>query len=104
MDDEAAIFESAVILEYLEDTCCPRSHPADPLRRAWHRGWIEYGSSLLNDISAFYTASTAEAFAAKANHLREKFRRPEELLLLGPCFERGIITQRWSRRVIEATP
>src|ERR1700727_1234379 len=35
--DDGAIFESAVILEYLEDTHEPRLHPADPLDRADHR-------------------------------------------------------------------
>jgi glutathione S-transferase len=47
---ETAVFESAVILEYLEDTHAPRLHPDDPLRRAERRAWIEFGSSILNDI------------------------------------------------------
>src|SRR6202142_1075029 len=45
---DAAIFESAVILEYLEETEPNQLHPADPLRRAEHRGWIEFGSSVLD--------------------------------------------------------
>jgi glutathione S-transferase len=53
-----AIFESAVILEYLEETEAKPLHPADPLRRAEHRGWIEFGSSVLNDIAGFYAART----------------------------------------------
>jgi len=85
---EVAIFESAVILEYLEDTCDPRLHPADPLRRAEHRGWIEYASSLLNDIAAFYAANAEEAFAARASVLRAKFCRLEDLPRIGPYFER----------------
>ena len=48
-----AIFESAVILEYLEETEPRPMHPADPLRRAEHRALIEYGSAVLNDISDF---------------------------------------------------
>src|SRR5579864_3419158 len=43
---EVAIFESAVILEYLEETEPKPLHPADPLRRAEHRGWIEFGSEI----------------------------------------------------------
>src|SRR5665647_61511 len=42
---EVPIFESAVILEYLEETQPGPLHPADPLRRAEHRGWIEFGSA-----------------------------------------------------------
>src|SRR5690349_5743280 len=51
-----ALFESSVICEYLDETHGPRLHPADPLQRAVHRGWIEFGSALLNTIGAFYAA------------------------------------------------
>src|SRR5712672_1647565 len=57
-----AIFESVVILEYLEETETKPLHPADPLRRAEHRGWIEFGSSVLNDIAGFYAAKDEAAF------------------------------------------
>ena len=60
--DNRAIFESAVILEYLEDTQPHPLHPADPLRRAEHRSWIEFGSSILNDIWGLYAALDASAF------------------------------------------
>src|SRR3954466_14364818 len=40
--DDTAIFESAVILEYLEEPQPHQLHPADPLRRAEHRAWIEF--------------------------------------------------------------
>src|SRR5512140_2475428 len=53
---DAPIFESAVILEYLEETQPKPLHPADPLRRAEHRGWIEFGSAVLADIAGFYAA------------------------------------------------
>src|SRR3982751_1822215 len=51
-----AIFESAVILEYLEETQPKPLHPADALRRAEHRAYIEYGSAVLNDIAGLYSA------------------------------------------------
>src|SRR5829696_398107 len=47
---DTAIFESAVILEYLEETQPNALHPADPLARAEHRAWIEFGSAILADI------------------------------------------------------
>jgi glutathione S-transferase len=43
---DTTIFESAVILEYLEETQPKPLHPADPLRRAEHRAWIEFGSAV----------------------------------------------------------
>src|ERR1700694_3541538 len=45
-----AIFESAVILEYLEETEPKPLHPADPLIRAQHRAWIEFGSTVLGHV------------------------------------------------------
>jgi glutathione S-transferase len=77
---DTTIFESAVILEYLEETQSPPLHPADPLARAEHRAWIEFGSAILNDIWGLYTASDASAFDAKATALRNKFVRLEARL------------------------
>jgi len=82
----AVIFESAVILEYLEDTQGPALHPADPIARAQHRAWIEFGSNVVNDIWGFYTASDAPALVIKASALREKFARLETELGSGPYF------------------
>jgi glutathione S-transferase len=55
---DAVIFESAVILEYLEETHARPLHPADPLERARHRSWIEFGSQILNGIARFYNAKS----------------------------------------------
>lgn len=84
--DDAVIFESAVILEYLEETRGHPLHPADPLQRAQHRGWMEFGSAVLNDIWGFYTAADGAAFDAKAKSLAEKFARLEGALTEGPYF------------------
>jgi glutathione S-transferase len=83
---DAAIFESAVILEYLEDAHEPRLHPAAPLERADHRAWIEVSSSILNDIAGFYVAATPESFAAKTKALKEKLGYVEGRLSEGPYF------------------
>jgi len=84
---DRVIFESAVILEYLEETEANPLHPADPLTRAEHRAWIEFGSSILNDIWGFYTASDDITLQAKARALAEKFERLEQRLGDGPYFE-----------------
>jgi glutathione S-transferase len=78
--DDVAIFESAVILEYLEDTAAPSLHPADPLMRAEHRAWIEFGSAILNDIAGFYAARDEATFDARRAALREKVLRLEARL------------------------
>ena len=87
--DKTAIFESAVILEYLEETLPPPLHPADPLRRAEHRSWIEFGSAILNDIAGFYSAQDESALVAKSNLLKDKFAALEHRLGPGPYFDGG---------------
>src|ERR1700682_3346970 len=72
---ETAIFESAVILEYLEETQQKPLHPADALARAEHRGWIEFGSAVLNDIAGFYAAPDEATFNAKALQLEQRLAR-----------------------------
>ena len=84
---ERAIFESAVILEYLEETQAHPLHPADPLQRAEHRAFIEFASSVLNDIWGFYTAPDAGAFDGKAKTLAGKFQHLELRLNDGPYFD-----------------
>ena len=84
---ERAIFESAVILEYLEETQPNPLHPSDPLTRADHRAWIEFGSTILNDIWGFYTAADELAFAAKRKVLEDRFAWVEARLAAAPWFD-----------------
>ena len=87
--DHRAIFESAVILEYLEETQPHALHPAEPLARAEHRAWIEFGSAVLSDIAGLYSATDEAAFMAKAEALAAKFARLESRLGDGPWFAGG---------------
>jgi glutathione S-transferase len=84
---DRAIFESAVILEYLEETQPRPLHPRDPLTRAEHRAWIEFGSSVLSDIWSFYVAADGAAFEAKVTALSAKFDQIERRLGDGPYFD-----------------
>lgn len=84
---DEAIFESAVICEYLEDTLAPALHPQDPLRRARHRAWIEFSSALLNTLWTFYTAREHAAYEAAAEALSARFAQLEPVLGEGPYFD-----------------
>ena len=84
---DTAIFESAVILEYLEETQARPLHPADALKRAEHRGWIEFGSAILNDIAGLYTAADETGFEQKAKILSQKFDRLENRIVSSPYFD-----------------
>jgi glutathione S-transferase len=87
--DGQAIFESAVICEYLEETTVGTLHPHGPMARAQHRGWMEFGSSVLNAIAGFYAASDDQQLAAKAAEITAKFTQLEAALTAtadGPYF------------------
>jgi len=83
---EQVIFESAVILEYLEETQANPLYPADPLARARHRAMIEFGSAILSDIWGLEIAPNREVATAKIEALRQKFARLEQELGSGPWF------------------
>ncbi|WP_027169033.1 glutathione S-transferase family protein [Mesorhizobium sp. WSM3224] len=86
---EEVIFESAVILEFLEETEANPLHPADTLERARHRAWIEFGSAILNAIGRFYSAADEAAFFKESQALSEMFARLEAELSArrsGPWF------------------
>jgi glutathione S-transferase len=87
MVGDHAIFESAVILEYLEETQPKPLHPADPLMRAEHRSWIEFGSAVLNDIAGLYSAGDEATFKAKAKQLEARFARLEARIAAAPWFD-----------------
>ena len=83
---DVPIFESAVICEYLDETIEPQIHPADPLQRARHRAWMEFGSSILNSIAGFYDAPDAAALTRKRDELVARFQQLEGVLGEGPYF------------------
>jgi glutathione S-transferase len=84
---DTTIFESAVILEYLEETQPKPLHPAEALRRAEHRAWIEFGSAVLSDIAGFYAAPDAASFAARTLQLKQRFARLEKRVAATPWFD-----------------
>lgn len=75
-----AVFESAVICEYLEDTLPPALHPAAPLQRARHRAWVEFASATLNTIWSLYTAKDEAALAEAHRALEQRFGQIERVL------------------------
>ncbi|WP_064681457.1 glutathione S-transferase family protein [Rhizobium bangladeshense] len=84
---EAVLFESSVICEYLEETQTGAALlPADPLTRARHRGWMEFGSSVLSDLWGYETAQDAAQLEVKRKALAAKFATIEDALADGPYF------------------
>jgi glutathione S-transferase len=84
--DDDVLFESAAIVEYLDETQPPRLHPENPVTRAKHRAWMDFGSAILADIWTIETAGDQEAFGTAVTALKEKFARVEAELGGGPYF------------------
>lgn len=81
-----ALFESAVICEYLDETHVPRLHDADALTRARERAWMEVGSAVLGGIAALYGAADEPAFTRAQATLRQRMAQLEAVLGDGPWF------------------
>jgi glutathione S-transferase len=86
--DDAVLFESAAICEYLEDTTPHPLHPADPAVRARHRAWMEFGSNVLSLIGSFYNAPDDSALMQRRDEIRARFATLEAELARrdGPYF------------------
>jgi glutathione S-transferase len=83
---DGVVFESAVIMEYLEETAVGVAlHPVDPLERAQHRAWIEFASATFGDMWKLTTAKTPADLDAAAAGLNAKLKRVEDALV-GPFF------------------
>lgn len=82
---DEVLFESAVIMEYLDEVNPPSLHPADPLKKAKNRAWIEFASTLI--MSQFNMVMARE----KEDHEKAKQEMKAKLAMLekqvaGPYF------------------
>lgn len=83
---DAALFESAVIVEFLEEVTDHPMHPANPLERARHRAWIAAASATLEVIADFYSAVDPARLDAKRRTLADRLARLDAELGGGPYF------------------
>jgi glutathione S-transferase len=85
--DGVALFESAAICEFLDETNPPRLIPADPFERARQRAWVEVANDLLGaQFKAFAAADPVEA-ANTGAVLRALLVRLEEAITAGVISE-----------------
>ena len=86
-DGEVALFESNVICEYIEETQGgAKLHPQDPLQRAQHRAWMEFGSTILSELWGLETTGDPAVFETKRKAVAAKFAQVEKTLGAGPYF------------------
>lgn len=82
---DAVVFESAVIMEYLDEVNPPSLHPQDPLRKAHNRAWIEFASTLFFCQFNMVTAQEQAACENAEQELRDKLKLVNKQLV-GPYF------------------
>lgn len=85
-DQNRALFESAVICEYLDEITPGSLHPDDPLDKAYHRAWIEFGSGLLDSIGGLYNATDKQNFENRRLEIQQKFQLVENEKSVGNFF------------------
>ncbi|WP_029132505.1 glutathione S-transferase family protein [Sedimenticola selenatireducens] len=83
---DEVLFESAIINEYLDEVYPPALHPENPLERAKHRGWIEFGSNLLFDQFKAMMAKDEDSFQQQCEVLGGSFARLDPVISDGPYF------------------
>lgn len=85
--EDAIIFESMVICEYLNETQDGDSMYADDaLERARQRAWIEFSTSMLGNVWQSLNATDQAIADSKRAVFREQLERIESELSSGPYF------------------
>jgi len=89
MGDEVsndALFESNVIIEYLDEISPGSLHPNNVLSKAKNRAWMEFGSEILDVIGRLYSAKDKTTFDNNVVSLKQKFNTIEAELPQGACY------------------
>jgi glutathione S-transferase len=84
--DDAVLFESAVINEYLDEVNPPSMHPADALERAKNRAWIEFASTMLGNQYKLMVEKDEQAFNTVHDQLLAQLDQLGAQLGDGPYF------------------
>lgn len=85
MDDDA-IFESSVIIEFLEEAFPHKLHPDDLILRAKNRSWIEFSSPCMTSSFNLSIAESEQDFEAILDELNNRFDQLEAILENQPFF------------------
>lgn len=80
IDDQASLFESDAINEFLDETHAPRLHPEDPVQRALNRAWIEFAPAFADAASGHAYAETEAGYHKAAALIPGLFEKIEKAL------------------------
>jgi glutathione S-transferase len=83
---DQVLFESSVIVEYLDEVYGQTLHPSDPLLKAQNRSWMEFGNECMMNGFYLIMAADKESFAEQRNALLGKLDQLESNLHHQPFF------------------
>lgn len=86
VDDQATIFESAVINEFVDEIIGQPLMPQDPLQKAVERGWIQFGAELFGLHYQLTLEQNPNEVSAKISKLFQELSKIETLVSAGPFF------------------
>lgn len=83
---DTTLFESVVIMEYIDEISPPSLHPADPLQKALNRAWMSFGEELLLNQFRYATAADKQAYESARQQLEDNLQRLEGVIAGTPFF------------------
>jgi len=83
---DTSVFESSVIMEYIDEVSPPSLHPAEPLQRALNRAWMKFGEELISSLMRYAGAVDATTAKQVQQEVEKGLDRLEALLGDGPYF------------------
>ena len=75
---DQVLFESSVIVEYLDEVHGPSLHPDDPLEKAQNRAWMEFGNECLMNSFNLIVAADEAGFSEQRKALGNKLDQLEQ--------------------------
>ncbi|MFC3908057.1 glutathione S-transferase family protein [Legionella dresdenensis] len=84
--NDTLIFESSVINEFLDEISTSKLYPSDPVKRAYNKSWIEWGSTLIFDAYKMTLATDDISFEQQRTIVDKKLAILENEISLQPFF------------------
>jgi len=89
---DKVLFESSVIIEYLDEVHGQSLHPSDPLTKAQNRSWMEFGNECLMNGYQILIQSDEKDYNQKRNALLDKMDLLENQLADSSFFNGEMIS------------
>ena len=90
--EDTVLFESAVINEYIDEVYTPALHPADPIKKAQNRAWIEFASAMYMDTFNIMMATDKESSDKAIESMNKNLTGLDKAMEKSPWFNGEILS------------